>query len=394
MAQEIPAIEAKEKTPTYDLLKDDVDVEKIDDVKIDDEKLDLEEKKEEKLELKEEKKEEEEEPKIDDDELTTQLGVLKRKEILAKYPNLFKEFPHLESSFYKAQKFYELFPSIDDAKELVERVKTFDEFEQQITKGNTESLLKTIKDSDNEAFGRIVDNYLPNLMKVDQGAYYHVIGNVLKSTIIAMIKEGKARDIEDLEKAGVILNQFVFQDSEFKPITKFGPDDKPEVDEKNKKFEEERAAYMEERFNDSRSDLDSRVTNIIKSTINQYIDPKGAMTDYVKNVAVREVLENLDNMITEDAQFKTVIDRLWQKAAEDNFSKPSIERIKTAWLNKAKTHLKDLIQTSRNNALKGLGKRADVDRSGPIAKGNPARERENTEGPKKGEKTVDFFMRD
>ena len=39
-----------------------------------------------------------------------------------------------------------------------------------------------------EAFNKIADNYLPALKKVDQQAYYHVLGNVIKDTIITMVQ--------------------------------------------------------------------------------------------------------------------------------------------------------------------------------------------------------------
>ena len=52
------------------------------------------------------------------------------------------------------------------------------------------TVLQAAKAENQEAFYKIADNYLPALRKVDQQAYYHVLGNVIKDTIITMVREG------------------------------------------------------------------------------------------------------------------------------------------------------------------------------------------------------------
>ena len=52
--------------------------------------------------------------------------------------------------------------------------------------------LMAAKDESQEAFNKIADNYLPTLRKIDQQAYYHVLGNVIKDTIVTMVREGRA----------------------------------------------------------------------------------------------------------------------------------------------------------------------------------------------------------
>jgi hypothetical protein len=163
-------------------------------------------------------------------------------------------------------------------------------------------------------------------------------------------------DNENLKAAASILHQYVFGKTEWQPHTKFGPKDN-EPNEQQRKFDSERTAYIEQRFNDSKSDLSSRVENIIESTITEYIDPKSQMTAYVKNTAVRQVKEELDKIIEGDAQFKKILDNLWQRAGSENFNQNSLNKIKGAWLSKARAHLKDLIQKARKDALEGLGKR-------------------------------------
>src|SRR4030095_10511453 len=118
-----------------------------------------------------------EEPSEEQLELVTPV---RRREILKKYPNLFKEFPYLEKAYYREQQFTELLPTIDDAKAAVEKSQILDRFEGDLMSGNAETVLKAVQASNPKAFLKIVDDYLPTLAKVDEKAYFHVLGNVTK----------------------------------------------------------------------------------------------------------------------------------------------------------------------------------------------------------------------
>lgn len=364
-----------------------------DDEKIDENKEDLLDDKEPELNKEDELELEEIEPEIDEGNIQD----VPRKEILKKYPTIFKEFPQLEHAYYREQKYAELLPTLDDAREAVEKAQNYEQFSNAVFNGDVGSILNSVKTSDDKAFGKVVDNYLPALGKVDANAYYHVIGGVIKNTIAAMVQEGGRIDNENLKAAAVILNQFIFGSSEFKPPTTFSK----QTDQPTTELQNERAQFVQERFNSTLEDLTDKANNVIKSTISQHIDPKGTMTDYVKRTAIREAMQNVDELIGSDARFKSTLDKLWEQAFKSNFSVQSRENIKKAYLNKAKTLLPSIIQKHRNEALKGLGKRITETREEPEKKGLITRGRtagaENT-GKKnevpKGMKTLDFLMQD
>src|SRR5262245_51212983 len=50
------------------------------------------------------------------DEQLELVTPVRRREILKKYPNLFKDFPYLEKAYYREQQFTELLPTIEDAR--------------------------------------------------------------------------------------------------------------------------------------------------------------------------------------------------------------------------------------------------------------------------------------
>lgn len=355
-----------------------------------------EEEKEEEIEL--EEKEEEKEPTEEDLEL---IIPVKRREILAKYPNIFKDFPYLERAYYREQQYTEILPTIDDAKLAVEKAQVLDRFEQDVLQGNTENVLRAVKaGGDPESFKKLVDNYLPNLQKVDEQAYMHVVGNTLRTAINHMAREGQklGENGEPLKIAAQLLNQYLFgtvEISEPRNLAKDVPSDE------SKRLQEEKRAFVRERFETASRDLTTKVQNVIKSTINTHIDPKQSMTDYVRRNASKDAYESLEGLMSQDTRFRVVLNKLWEKAFEENFSPKSLERIRSAYLSKAKTVLPQVIKKSRQDALKGLGrstnsKEETKDRKGPLPIGRTSSEqsaRSVKEIPR-GMKTIDFLMQD
>lgn len=303
----------------------------------------------------EELKELEDELKEPTEEELELVTPVRRKEILAKYPKLFKDFPYLESAYYRERKFTEIYPTIAEAETAAKKGRALDSFEGELKSGKTENILKIVKDSDVNAFNKIVDDYLPTLSRVDDKAFYHVIGGVIKDTIISMVRSARASRDEELTKAAEQLNKFIFGTTEFvphEPLSKEQP--KNEAEDRLRDREQQIVA---QKFQSTRDELNTKVDGILKKTIDGNIDPRSSMSDYIKKNASREALETVTAMIDRDNRFKQLLDRLWERAIKNDFNKEDTDRIKSAYLSKAKTLLPTVIKKARTEALKGMGKR-------------------------------------
>jgi len=337
-----------------------------------------------------------EEPSEEQLELTTPV---RRREILTKYPNLFKDFPYLEKAYYREQQFTELLPTINDAKEAVAKSQTLDRFEGDLMDGNLGTILAAVSEQSPNSFNKIVDNIMPTIAKVSDKAYHHILGNTLKHTIVAMVNEGKTSNNESLLAAAQILNQFAFGSSEFKPPTNLATEEPK--DKKPNDLSQREMDFNRRQFETAHTDLNTRVNNSLKATIEANIDPKNSMTDYVKRNAVREVSETLQKLIQQDKRFGTIIDRLWEDAFKTKFNKDSTDRIRAAYLSKSKTLLPSIIKRARIEALKGMGKRVrEVSDETTPSKGQK-NERPRSSGNSgnkkdipKGMRTLDFLMQD
>ena len=409
------------KSETIEILgEDDDDKEVID---LDEKKSKLKDDKEDKEETKEDDNTDEDKEEDEDDELKEiedeleepdeekleLMTPVRRKEILKVYPDLFKKFPYLERAYYREQQFTEMFPTIEDARQSLEKVESFNNIEKELLSGNTTNILKALKEEDNDAFYKLVDNYLPVLADVDEKAYHHVIGNTIRHTIISMLEEAKTSGSQELNEAAVILNQFAFGSSTFTRPGNLSKSESKDTKEEDRISEREKQ-FNQKQFESSKNDLNTRVNNVIRSTIESHIDPKESMTDYVRKNAVRDAQETLADLIDKDTRFKSLADKLWEKAFESDFSRESVERIRSAYLAKAKTLLPSVIKKARNEGMRGLGKRVKddtneveetKDRKGPIARGresshnsSPRNDKERAKQIPAGMKSIDFLMQD
>jgi hypothetical protein len=76
------------------------------------------------------------------------------------------------------------------------------------------------------------------------------------------------------------------------------------------------------------------------------------MSAFVKKHAVSGALKSLHKSIGSDTNFRKALDSSWEASYNDRFSRGSQDRIKSAYLGRAKQLLKTVIKNARAEALK------------------------------------------
>lgn len=364
----------KEKEPIKEEIKEEKDEEVDKEEELEPEEID---------ELEELEKDLENIEGTEEDELEL-ITPVPRAAILKKYPKLFEDFPYLEKAYYRERQFTEVFPTPADAKEAHEKAQTLDEFESSLLEGDLTKILGAVKEENKNSFAKLADNYLLALSKTDEGAYHHVVGNVIKSTIYNMVKEARTmgeKEGELLRNTAQILNQYVFGTANFTPAQRYSKE--PDTEQKSEReieLDRREENYRKQRFETANKSLDTKIDNRIKSIISQHLDPKNTMTDYVRRNAERDVLETVWKSIGRDNRFKALKDKLWENAFKNDYDSMSMDRIETALISKAKTLLPTVIKKARIEALKGMGKRVKEEN-------NDEQEESQNDSPKRREST-------
>lgn len=333
-------------------------VEKKDDDKVEAKTEDDEEDEDKKDEAEDELALLEDDLKDIDEEKLELVTPVKRREILKEYPDLFKKFPYLEKAYYREQQFTEILPTIDDAKEAAESHRVLQAYtEDMVEKGNVSNVLKMIKETNPETFAQVADNYLDHLKAVDEGAFIHVQSNLVKNIILGMVEEAKSSGDDDYRTAALLLNKWAFGSAKFTAPQRLAKGVNPEDKSKEDSISEREKAFAQRQFDSAVGEVNSRVNNSIKNAIETNIDPKSTMTDYVRRSAIRDAQEKITSLIENDARFQKIVIKLWERAESANYSRATQDEIRKAFLSKAKSLLEPVLKSSRNAALKGMGKR-------------------------------------
>lgn len=370
----------KEEKVKKETSEDDEDTEEVDEL----------------AELEEELKE----PKEEDLELMTPV---KKREILAKYPNVFKDFPSLEKAYYRELEYTKLLPTIADAKDAVQAVTVLENFEADLKEGKTVDLMRAVLKDDPNAFNKLADSYMDNLAQVSEGAYYHVLGNIAKDMVRAMSNMSKKTNNKELLDAATVFYQFMFNDTEWKPKTKLAIEDEPNSEKIS--FQKEREDFERTKYTDKASELMSGVQNRITSIVDSNIDKTNLMTPFVKKNAIKEVQTKLDSLVKADTRFQSIINKLWEKAREAKYSRESMQSIESAHIAKRKGLLPTVILSVKKEALKGSGvtrkkSNANTVETNETENENPRRQTQRVDStkidrtkPLPHESSLDFMMR-
>lgn len=290
--------------------------------------------------------EDEDEPKIDEDEV---LDIPRRKEILAKYPNLFKEFKFLERAFYKVSEYDNIFPSLNDAKAAVIQASTLRRIETDINQGNLDNLFKGIKQTDPDGWNRCMDNLLKAVHTTDNQAYGVILRNVMSNVINGIEADAKEYDNDALAATAKNLKDIFFGNKKPEQV-KLGKEVK--VNSEAEALNRQRAEFEQQRYGNSLQEVTENIQNTLKNWIDQTIDPKGSMPPYVKKNATKDALEMLEADLRNSKTLHPVTQRLWQHAHANGYSRDSLKKIENAFKARAKTLLPTAIKKARAEALK------------------------------------------
>lgn len=271
-----------------------------------------------------------------------------KKKFLKDYPDAFKKYPALERGFYANRAYREVFPTLADAKEAASRLEEFDQHISALDEGKSTALLKAVKERNPENFSKVVNNYLPNLMEVDQDAYYHIVTNILSDGIIGFFEAGKEAKSEDVMEAARMFKAWMFGKKDIQPSQPYKPTapEKAEVDKERKQWEDDK-------LKDVQTQVQDKVNTVFLNTIKANIDPKDQMTPFAKKAAIKEASELLDKAIKNDKGFQSLVSKMWDKAKGAKLSQESQARIRSAYDSKGKMLIPLILRKVRSEAVSG-----------------------------------------
>jgi hypothetical protein len=283
------------------------------------------------------------------------------KAITAKYPNIFKEFPQLRESYFRANAYAEVFPTVEDAKESAEKAQTLDGFEEALIKnGSAIELFDSIANTSPKAIERFVDNLLPNLYKFNTDLFVRATAPVTKNILWNAFQQGSrnpdgrtkdGKPFSNLAAAAQHIHNFLFGDANIEDPSKSRRDTKD--DPERAQFEQERQNFEKERFKDLDSETQRVVGRQLGDLISNGLDPKNVMTPFLRNSIIEKVIDELGDKLKQDSRHMTKMESLWRRAKASGYPRGLATQIAKAYLDSAKLLVPEIRNKIKSEALKG-----------------------------------------
>ena len=341
-----------------------------------------------------------------DEDLELKVPV-QRRALMKDYPDIFKKHPGLESTIYRERAYTELLPTINDAKEALASLQTLERFEADLKQGKTTDIMKAVLADDPKAFAKMADNYMENLAQVDERAYHHVLGNITKDIVEAMLKFGKDKEDEAVQNAASILYQFMFNSTKWEGKKRLSVDEviNESVSREKEQLEKEKQEWEKSKQDENINKLMTSVDHQVKGTIEKSIDPKDQMSSFVKTKAVEEVLAKASKLLKQDTRFQAIVKQLTDRSTKEKFSPESLNRIQSAYFTKYKAILLPIVKAVRSEALKGVNAKSKssddetndtterANRDKPVVHNKDGNKSVDKNKPLPGESSVDFLLR-
>lgn len=319
----------------------------------------------------------EEEPESDEAEKLAQ-GRLTFKEITAKFPTLFKEFPQLRHTFFREQEYSNVFPTVEDAKEANQKAQNYSYLEQDILAGNPGNLLVSVAQSDPAAFAKVVNNFLPTVYSLSKDTFYEVTQPILVNALQAAYKDGTETGNKNLATAAQYINRFLFGTADIDQTRPIVNRQAPPPDPERQQFEQEKGRFIQGRTREFEADVHKSAEAEIRKLSAAGLDPENQLNEFTRNSIIDKVVAQVGAVLLKDTKHLAMMNSLWKRAFQSGLTPEYKTRILQAFLSRAKEVLPTIRTKVRSEAIGTAKAKAPIKRvtgagtsSKPLGQVNP-----------------------
>lgn len=276
--------------------------------------------------------------------------------IKQKYPEIFKEFPELREALYRETELTNVFPTVDQAVEALEKSESFEQLEDDLAGGNMENLLNTVSEISKDSFKDLAVTFLPHVAKKDKDLYVELTSPILDRFLKALYRYGTDRNDDNIKHAAEHAALFAFNDADYATGKKEIPFVKKEAKTPRElELEKRENEFLNARHEEASDRADTNIKRVMIAKIEENLDPQKVLSDFARSKVVEETLKLVDEALVGDERHMRLVKSLWKNARKTNYSPEAIKRITTAYLSRAL----QLVPATRSKVLtKAIGKPA------------------------------------
>lgn len=278
------------------------------------------------------------------------------KEVTAKYPNLFKEFPDLRKALFQYDQYSTVFPTIELAKEAAGKVEHFEALGASLLEGDSGSLLDSIHDVDPKAVSTLATNFLPTLYSRSPELWRQAVDPVLREVLLTARNRAVKDKNVNLGRAYQIMSEFLYGEKEIKAAPK--PQNDPEKEALKKRLAAVETEKNEGFIATTKSEIDSSLSKAIEAKLT-------AVPASLRSLVVEKAIKQIGQKLGSNPAHVQAINRLGEAAKRVGFTDESRKAIVDAYTRPAR----QILGTVVAEIVKGLGKTGNGDSKVRIPQG-------------------------
>lgn len=308
-----------------------------------DDELQEDESEDEDVEVDEE--EEDDERKASEDEV--EQPSVNFKAIDKEFPGVFKKHPELRAAVARDFNYRKLLPSLEDAKEAVEKANAIDYLGATVSEGNFEPLLKSLG-KEPENLKNFAKSILPTLNKIDPALRSEAIVPAIKTILRNALATGRSTKNDSLANAAQHMAAYLFEQdwrSTFEP---------PKREEEKK--EDPEKLKLQERLQEVESQRERDFITSVKAEAYEELEkesrkifvkaeklyPEKKLTTLQKEAIFTRTQNIIGKKLQKNADHQAKMDRLFMEAKKAGYTSDRKPSVKNAYLGRAKNLLSEI----------------------------------------------------
>lgn len=286
----------------------------------------------------EEESEDEEDDEVDEEEqkaLPSQYHRPVFSEIKSKYPNFFKDFPHMREVYFRENEYAKFAPTIEDAEDQFNKASVFDEINDDLQKGTLGGLIDSLEKNNKPAAQKIIQNFLPDLLERSPQAYEEVVKPVIAYFIRTMYEDGEEAGNENIKAAAQWAAKWGFKTADIEKLASVGSKKvDPEIEKEKERLAKEKQEVEFTRFKEVRGAVVARADKFLLTEISKQVS--NVRDKYKRDNATRDIYDKVNEVLTADARHMRTMKSLWLKAQKNGYPYELRNRLVSTVLARAK----------------------------------------------------------
>jgi len=320
-----------------------------------------------------EESEEESDEEVDEEEIAAQSqedetpgspkwNKLRKDPVIGK---LLKEHPEIQDRYFKAEKYAEFFPTIEEAELGAQKAELLDQVDELISAGNFDPLINRVHDNNPKALESLARTILPTLQAKNPQLFVQAITPVFKQLFALATNQAAASKNENLKNAAAVMAHFLWNNGP-------PPDSRtePKEDPKLKELEQQNEALLTNQFNNFITNTKDVTASSMVKIIEDGLDKDNRLTPFTKNALIEKIILQVNTHIMRDAAAQKHIQSLRQNAIRLGFSEEAKLSLKRAFLGRAKVLIPAIRQRLYAEAI-GTQQRKSGKTTIPSSGGSP-----------------------